>query len=260
MPASRIDLELSPVRRGRRPKSSQQLNEGSRRRTGRHRHPLRASIRSAPRRWPAAARCHGPRAGTAVLPAARARPRRGKAFGGPLTRSRTAGWVHNAGGGRRRRSLPLRAGESRSPYLRALEAGGTALDAARAMIYFPPRRRCGRVPVGWRNSARCENCGLRIVPAAWRPRPCFHCRCNRLADDDRQRDAYVNLLRTTIATVAAGLGGADAVTVLPFTQACGLPDRLRSAPRAEHPAAADRGNPISRASPNPRQAQAASKP
>ena len=39
-----------------------------------------------------------------------------------------------------------------------------------------------------------------------------------------QRDPYVNMLRTTIAITAAGVGGADAVTVLPFTQARGLPD------------------------------------
>ena len=38
------------------------------------------------------------------------------------------------------------------------------------------------------------------------------------------RDPYVNMLRTTIAVTAAGLGGADAITVLPFTLARGLPD------------------------------------
>jgi methylmalonyl-CoA mutase len=41
-----------------------------------------------------------------------------------------------------------------------------------------------------------------------------------------RRDPYVNILRATIAVVSAGLGGADAVTVLPFTLALGLPDRL----------------------------------
>ncbi len=39
-----------------------------------------------------------------------------------------------------------------------------------------------------------------------------------------RRDPYVNMLRTTIATAAAGIGGADAITALPFTQALGLPD------------------------------------
>ncbi|MFJ5550286.1 methylmalonyl-CoA mutase family protein [Streptomyces sp. NPDC093225] len=39
-----------------------------------------------------------------------------------------------------------------------------------------------------------------------------------------RRDPYVNMLRTTIATLAAGVGGADAVTVLPFDHEQGLPD------------------------------------
>jgi methylmalonyl-CoA mutase len=39
-----------------------------------------------------------------------------------------------------------------------------------------------------------------------------------------QRDPYVNMLRATIATFSAGLGGANAITVLPHTQAAGLPD------------------------------------
>ena len=63
-----------------------------------------------------------------------------------------------------------------------------------------------------------EACGLAPVPAfvsaetAWRMMT--------------QRDPYVNMLRATIAVVAAGLGGADAITVLPFTLALGLPDRF----------------------------------
>jgi methylmalonyl-CoA mutase len=39
-----------------------------------------------------------------------------------------------------------------------------------------------------------------------------------------QRDPYTNLLRTTVACFAAGVGGADAVTVQPFDAALGLPD------------------------------------
>ncbi|MFI9202692.1 methylmalonyl-CoA mutase small subunit [Streptomyces sp. NPDC053048] len=39
-----------------------------------------------------------------------------------------------------------------------------------------------------------------------------------------RRDPWVNMLRTTIACLGAGVGGADAVTVLPFDQALGLPD------------------------------------
>ncbi|MFF4530109.1 methylmalonyl-CoA mutase small subunit [Streptomyces sp. NPDC001407] len=39
-----------------------------------------------------------------------------------------------------------------------------------------------------------------------------------------RRDPWVNMLRTTIACLGAGVGGADAVTVLPFDAALGLPD------------------------------------
>ncbi|NED80368.1 methylmalonyl-CoA mutase, partial [Streptomyces sp. SID11233] len=39
-----------------------------------------------------------------------------------------------------------------------------------------------------------------------------------------RRDPWVNMPRTTLATLAAGVGGADAVTVLPFDHALGLPD------------------------------------
>ncbi|CUU55966.1 methylmalonyl-CoA mutase [Parafrankia irregularis] len=39
-----------------------------------------------------------------------------------------------------------------------------------------------------------------------------------------RRDPWVNMLRTTVACFAAGVGGADAVTVLPFDSRLGLPD------------------------------------
>lgn len=39
-----------------------------------------------------------------------------------------------------------------------------------------------------------------------------------------RRDPWVNMLRTTLACFAAGVGGADAVTVLPFDSELGLPD------------------------------------
>jgi len=41
-----------------------------------------------------------------------------------------------------------------------------------------------------------------------------------------RRDPWVNMLRCTLACFAAGVGGADAVTVLPFDTAIGLPDGL----------------------------------
>jgi methylmalonyl-CoA mutase len=39
-----------------------------------------------------------------------------------------------------------------------------------------------------------------------------------------ERDPWVNMLRTTVACLAAAVGGADSITVLPFDRALGLPD------------------------------------
>nr|WP_279582403.1 methylmalonyl-CoA mutase family protein [Fodinicola feengrottensis] len=39
-----------------------------------------------------------------------------------------------------------------------------------------------------------------------------------------RRDPWVNMLRTTLACFGAGVGGAEAITVLPFDSALGLPD------------------------------------
>ena len=38
------------------------------------------------------------------------------------------------------------------------------------------------------------------------------------------RDPHTNILRSTAAVFGAGLGGADQITVLPFSLAQGLPD------------------------------------
>ena len=99
-----------------------------------------------------------------------------------------------------------------------------ALDAARDAIYFRLVR--GRRSVSDHGQISrdakivgAHRDGLRACAEAGDP---AHGR-NRVADDDR-RDPYVNMLRTTIAVAAAGLGGADAITVLPHTAPLGLPD------------------------------------
>jgi methylmalonyl-CoA mutase len=108
-------------------------------------------------------------------------------------------------------------------YLRALEAGGITLDRASAAISFRLVADAGqfltitKFRALRRLWARVEEaCGLKPQPlfvateTSWRMLT--------------QRDAYVNMLRATIATFSAGLGGANAVTVLPHTLALGLPD------------------------------------
>jgi methylmalonyl-CoA mutase len=108
-------------------------------------------------------------------------------------------------------------------YLRALEAAGLPLEAARDALstrlatdadQFLTLAKFRALRLLW---ARIETaCALKPAPlfiaadTAWRMLT--------------RRDPYVNLLRATIATFAAGLGGANAVTVLPHTLALGLPD------------------------------------
>ncbi len=129
--------------------------------------------------------------------------------------------IHNAGGSDAQELAFAIA--SAVAYLRALEASGMPLAAARDAIYFRlaadadqfltiAKFRAARTL--W---ARVEAaCGLTAKPAtvtaetAWRMMT--------------RRDPYVNLLRTTIAVAAAALGGADAITVLPHTAPLGLPD------------------------------------
>ena len=129
--------------------------------------------------------------------------------------------VHDAGGSEAQElAFVLAAGVA---YLRLLEGTGFTLDEARRRISFllaadadefltlakfrALRKLWARVE---------EACGLAPQPAniaaetAWRMMTA--------------RDPYVNMLRATLAVTAAGLGGADKITVLPFTLALGLPD------------------------------------
>src|SRR5581483_2062017 len=129
--------------------------------------------------------------------------------------------VHDAGGSEAQElAFALAAGVA---YLRAIEQSGIPLDAAQGMIYarltadadqFLTLAKFRAMRLLW---ARVEQaCGLT-------PRPLF------IAADTAwrmltQRDAFVNMLRATMATFSAGLGGANAITVLPHTLALGLPD------------------------------------
>ena len=129
--------------------------------------------------------------------------------------------IHNAGGSEAQElAFAIAAAVD---CLRALEAGGVPLDVARGMIYFRlaadadeflTMAKFRGIRKLW---ARVEQaCGLAPKPVtvaaetAWRMMT--------------KRDPYVNMLRTTIAVTAAGLGGADNIAALPHTAALGLPD------------------------------------
>jgi methylmalonyl-CoA mutase len=131
--------------------------------------------------------------------------------------------VHNAGGSEAQELAWVLA--TALAYLRALEASGVASGDARRLIYFrlaadadqflttakfrALRKLWARVE---------EACGLTPAPVfiaaetAWRMMT--------------RRDPFVNMLRATVAVVAAGLGGADSIAVVPHTAAIGLPDHF----------------------------------
>ena len=110
-------------------------------------------------------------------------------------------------------------------YLRALGDNGFALDDAAAAIAFRltadadefvTLAKFRALRVLWARVV--EACGLgpraaRIhAESAWRALSV--------------RDPFVNVMRGAVAAFSAGLGGADSVSVLPFTLALGLPDAL----------------------------------
>jgi methylmalonyl-CoA mutase len=144
----------------------------------------------------------------------------GRGFKGPFALA-DGRPVHDAGGSEAQElAFTLAVGLA---YLRMIEAAGIGLDAARSALSFRLSADADQfltlakfraLRLLW---ARIEQaCGLAPKPiflnaqTAWRMLT--------------QRDAYVNMLRATMATFSAGLGGANAITVLPHTLALGLPD------------------------------------
>lgn len=141
-------------------------------------------------------------------------------FRGPFATA-DARVIHNAGGSEvQELAYALSVAVA---YWRALEAGGVALDDARRMIFF---RLCADADqfMTMAKFRALRKLWARVEEASdLTPQPTF------IAAETAwrmmtQRDSYVNMLRVTIATFAAGLGGANAVTVQPFTSALGLPD------------------------------------
>lgn len=111
-------------------------------------------------------------------------------------------------------------------YLRALEAAGIGVDDALGLLEF----RYAATDEQFPTIAK-----LRAARGLWQ-------RVGELCGADgtarqfqhavtsapmmTRYDPWVNLLRTTVAAFAAGVGGADALTVLPFDSRLGVPDAL----------------------------------
>ena len=180
---------------------------------------LRASINpiggfaasgTAPRPWP----------GLAPYFAAMVRELADQGFDGPFAVA-DGRIIHNAGGSEAQELAFAIA--SAVEYLRALDASGVPLDAARRMIYFRLSADAdqflttAKFRAVRRLWARIEQaCGL--MPKA------THVAAETAWRMMTRRDPFVNMLRTTIAVAAAGLGGADSITALPHTAPLGLPD------------------------------------
>ena len=152
--------------------------------------------------------------------AVRAKTLAAQGFSGPLTIA-DARIVQGAGGSDGQElAYALAQGIA---ALRALEGAGFTLEAARDAIafrvavdadFFASMCKLRALRRLW---AQVESaCGLEPKPVrvhaetAWR----MMTRC----------DPWVNVLRATVAAFAAGAGSADSISVLPFTQALGLPD------------------------------------
>ncbi len=147
---------------------------------------------------------------------------RSMGFGGPLVTADARG-VHAAGGSPAQElAFALAAAVS---LLRRLEAAGSSLAVARALIAFrlaadadefATLSKFRALRIAW---SRVEDaCGLEPRAAhvhaesAWRMMTA--------------RDPTVNVMRGAMAAFSAGLGGADSVSVLPHALAAGLPDSL----------------------------------
>lgn len=109
-------------------------------------------------------------------------------------------------------------------YLRALTAGGRSVDDALKLIEFRYAATDEQFPtIAKLRAARrlwSRVADLSGAPGAQRQ----HAVTSRPMMSTY--DPYVNMLRTTVAAFAAGVGGADAVTVLPFDSPLGLPTAL----------------------------------
>jgi methylmalonyl-CoA mutase len=108
-------------------------------------------------------------------------------------------------------------------YLRRLKAGGLPLEEARGEIAFllaadaDEYLSLGKFRALRFLWARVESaCGLAPKPVRLHAETAFRMMT--------RYDPWVNILRATMGTFCAGVGGADAITVLPFTLVLGLPD------------------------------------
>ena len=144
----------------------------------------------------------------------------GQGFAGPFAAA--DGRVIHGAGGSEAQELAF-ALASAVAYLRALEQGGIALEDARGLIYF-------RLAADQDQFLTIVK--FRAIRKLWtrieeacrqQPRPAF-VSAETAWRMMTKRDPHGNIVRGTIAALGAAAGGADAVAILPFSAALGLPD------------------------------------
>lgn len=108
-------------------------------------------------------------------------------------------------------------------YLRALEAGGHGLDAARDALSFLLVADADEL-LGIAKMRALRALWARIEEASGLTPEPIRLHAETAWRMTTRRDPWVNLLRGTVATFAAGVGGVDSLVVTPFTAALGLPD------------------------------------
>ena len=168
----------------------------------------------------AVARGSGPTLDGQSALAACAKSLRARAFHGPLFVA-DARLIHAAGGSEAQElGYALAAGVA---CLRLLDAAGFAAEHLTAAVAFrvaiDPDEFVGIAKLRalrqlWAAIAR--DCGL--------PPPACYIHAETSWRALTRRDPDVNMLRATLAIFAAAVGGADRISVLPHTQAVGLPD------------------------------------
>lgn len=145
---------------------------------------------------------------------------RGQGFQGPFLVA--DGRAVHAAGGTPAQEIAFVIG-SAVAYLRALTDHGVPLEAARSAIALQlaadadqlvtiSKFRAARLL--WANVV--EACGLKAGAA--------HIQAESAWRMMSARDPFVNVMRVALAAFSAGVGGADSVVALPFSQAVGLPD------------------------------------
>jgi methylmalonyl-CoA mutase len=108
-------------------------------------------------------------------------------------------------------------------YMRVFTQAGTSLEAARGLVWFRLAADADEFLTIAKFRAL-RKLWARIEEASGlSPRPVF-ISAETAWRMMSTRDPYVNMLRTTIAVTSAGVGGANAISTLPFTIALGLPD------------------------------------